>query len=58
MAALLTHMLRTAIPTVTCVSYGCPSCVDAATADLLRSHVLTVINHDDVISRITPQSIR
>lgn len=57
-AALVTYMLRTAIPNIQCVTYGCPSCVDAVTADLLKNHVLTVINHDDVISRITPHSIR
>ncbi len=57
-AALLTYMLKSAIPNIYCVTYGSPSCVDAATADVLKSHVLSIINHDDVISRITPQSIR
>eukprot|EP01034_Spumella_vulgaris_P023030 gene23030-29219_t len=57
-AALLTYLLKTSIPSVQCIAYGCPSCVDAVTADVLRGHVLSVINHDDVISRITPQSIR
>lgn len=57
-AALLTYMLQSAVPSVQCVTYGCPSCVDASTSDLLRSRVLSVVLHDDCISRITPQSIR
>lgn len=57
-AALLTYMLQSAVPSVNCVTYGCPSCVDAATSDLLRNRVLSVVLHDDCISRITPQSIR
>ncbi len=57
-AALLTYMLIGVAPNVACVTYGCPSCVDAATSDLLKSRVLSVVLHDDVISRITPQSIR
>jgi len=57
-AALLTYLLSGVAPTVQCVTYGCPSCVDAATSDLLKDRVLSVVLHDDVISRITPQSIR
>lgn len=57
-AALMTYMLQSAVPNVNCVTYGCPSCVDAATSDLLKERVLSVVLHDDVISRITPQSIR
>lgn len=57
-AALLTYMLQNAVPSVQCVTYGCPSCVDAATSDMLRGRVLSVVLHDDCISRITPQSIR
>lgn len=57
-AALVTFMLQSAIPSVSCITYGCPSCVDAATSDLLRKRVLSVVLHDDVISRITPQTIR
>jgi hypothetical protein len=57
-AALVTFMLQSAIPSVSCITYGCPSCVDAATSDLLRRRVLSVVLHDDVISRITPQTIR
>uniref|UniRef100_A0A7S3H6I2 sn-1-specific diacylglycerol lipase n=2 Tax=Spumella elongata TaxID=89044 RepID=A0A7S3H6I2_9STRA len=57
-AALMTYMLQSAVPNVNCITYGCPSCVDAATSDLLKERVLSVVLHDDVISRITPQSIR
>ena len=57
-AALLTYMLQTALPTVRCITYGCPSCVDAVTSDILRERVISVVLHDDVISRITPQTIR
>lgn len=57
-AALLTYLLAGVAPTAQCVTYGCPSCVDAATSDLLKGRVLSVVLHDDVISRITPQSIR
>jgi hypothetical protein len=57
-AALLTFILQDAIPSVTAITYGCPSCLDGATADILKGRVLSVVLHDDVISRITPQSIR
>jgi hypothetical protein len=57
-AALLTYLVQGTIPNVNCVTYGCPSCVDAATSDLLKRRVLSVVLHDDVISRITPQTIR
>eukprot|EP01038_Epipyxis_sp_PR26KG_P009273 gene9273-12493_t len=57
-AALLTFMLLDIIGGVRCVTYGCPSCVDASTSDLLKSHVINIVLHDDVISRITPHSIR
>eukprot|EP00600_Ochromonadales_sp_CCMP1393_P006515 CAMPEP_0174954748 /NCGR_PEP_ID=MMETSP0004_2-20121128/599_1 /TAXON_ID=420556 /ORGANISM="Ochromonas sp., Strain CCMP1393" /LENGTH=1315 /DNA_ID=CAMNT_0016202601 /DNA_START=234 /DNA_END=4178 /DNA_ORIENTATION=- len=57
-AALLVYLLRMAIPNIQGVTYGCPSCMDAETADILRPYVISVVMHDDVISRITPQSIR
>ena len=40
------------------VIYGCPSFVDAATADVLKESVLSIVLHDDIIPRVTPQSIR
>lgn len=45
---------------VRCITYGCPSCVDATIADMLAENgrVTSVVLHDDVICRITPQSIR
>jgi hypothetical protein len=72
-AALVVHMVKEAIEKrqIECPSgrilqqcdirgivYGVPSFVDAATADSLHSSVLNVILHDDIIPRITPQSIR
>lgn len=59
-AALLTFLLEGCMPSIQCITYGCPSCVDSLTADLmLRSRrVLSVVLRDDVICRITPQSIR
>ena len=57
-AALLTFLLMDYAPGATCVTYGCPSCVDASIADSLRGRVVNIVLHDDVISRITPQSIR
>lgn len=41
-----------------CYAYAPPSFVDAATADKMASFVTTVILHDDIIPRVTPQSIR
>jgi len=55
---MLTCLLEAMIPTVRCVTYGCPSCVDAKTSDFLSNRVLSVVLHDDIISRVTPQSIR
>lgn len=69
-AALMTYLLKyggysdgsggenISIPDVQGFTYGCPSCVDAETSDILRSNVVSVVVGDDVISRITPQSIR
>jgi hypothetical protein len=43
-----------------CVAYGSPSCVDASMSQLLASRcgVINVVNHDDVLCRITPGSLR
>lgn len=57
-AAMVTFLLQNYIPTVRCVTYGCPSCVDAKISDDLHYNVLNVVLHDDIISRVTPQSIR
>eukprot|EP01035_Chromulina_nebulosa_P021317 gene21317-27619_t len=57
-AALLTYLLMSSIPSIRCITYGCPSCLTAEIADELKSKVLTIVLHDDVISRITPKSIR
>ncbi len=64
-AAMLTYLLMSVKKwsrplDIKCVTYGCPSCVDATIADLLaeKGVVISAVLHDDVISRITPQSIR
>jgi len=59
-AALLTSLLEGWIPSIRCITYGCPSCVDSLTADLMLKsrRILSVVLRDDVICRITPQSIR
>ena len=54
---MLTHLLKDAVPDVRAVVYGCPACLDAQTADCMKDRVLTVINHDDIICRITPQRL-
>lgn len=51
-------MLRDRIPDIKCITYGCPSCVDSVISDELKDCVTSVILRDDIISRITPQSIR
>lgn len=64
-AAMLTYLLLSVKKwsrplDIKCVTYGCPSCVDATIADLLAENgvVISAVLHDDVICRITPQSIR
>jgi FYVE zinc finger/Lipase (class 3) len=57
-AALLTYLLKPTIPSIKCVVYGAPCCMTAELADELKEYVLTVVLHDDVISRLTPLSIR
>jgi hypothetical protein len=57
-AALMVYLLQHCIPGISAVTFGCPSCMDGETSDALRSRVLSVVMHDDVICRITPQSIR
>lgn len=62
-AAMLTYLLVSTstgspIPSAHAVTFGCPACISADIADELSKHVLAVILRDDVIARITPQSIR
>lgn len=57
-ACLLLELLRTRCPAVRAVVYGCPSCVDRETAEMLRPRVLSVVLRDDFICRVTPHSIR
>ena len=46
------------LPTFRCVTYGCPSSMCARLAEKMNGYVTSVVLHDDIISRITPQSIR
>lgn len=57
-AALLTYLLKGKIPNIKCVTYGCPPCMTSVLADELRSFVKSVVLHDDIVSRLTPESIR
>jgi len=65
-AALVTLLLRrfvtlTQLGDPKCISgvtYSCPSFVDERTADLLLPCVTSIVVRDDVVSRITPASIR
>eukprot|EP00596_Hydrurales_sp_CCMP1899_P009831 CAMPEP_0119037604 /NCGR_PEP_ID=MMETSP1177-20130426/6057_1 /TAXON_ID=2985 /ORGANISM="Ochromonas sp, Strain CCMP1899" /LENGTH=1390 /DNA_ID=CAMNT_0006999107 /DNA_START=105 /DNA_END=4274 /DNA_ORIENTATION=+ len=41
-----------------CVTYGCPSSVCTRLAECMNRYVTCVVLHDDIISRITPESIR
>lgn len=56
--ALVTSMLRKVSQHVHCIGFGSPSFVDAITADDMRDYVTNIILHDDVIGRVTPNSIR
>lgn len=50
-AALLIEMLKPRIPTIRGVLFGCPNCVDKKTADSLKDCIISIILHDDFISR-------
>lgn len=59
-AACLTLLIKRALPmiTVKAVVFGCPSCLSSTLSDQLRVNCVSVILRDDVVTRITPQSIR
>ena len=57
-ASIATYLLAPRIPNVRCVTFGCPSCVDSSVAEELKTRVTSWVLHDDIISRLTPQSIR
>ena len=46
------------VRTFRCITYGCPSSMCERLADRMAGYVTSVVLHDDIISRITPQSIR
>ena len=41
-----------------CITYGCPSSMCNTLAESMTPYVTSVVLHDDIVSRITPQSIR
>ena len=45
-------------PDIRCITYGCPSSMCDRLADSMTGYVTSVVLHDDVVSRITPESIR
>ena len=73
-ASILTYLLSRILPMLSasvpgvrpgirpgglqCITYGCPSCLEEKLSHSLRPYVTTVVLHDDVISRVTPNSIR
>ncbi len=68
LAAMVTLCLRIAFsslfslsltaPTLRCFSFSPSACLDASTADALRPCVTTIVLHDDLVPRLTPQSTR
>lgn len=56
--AMMTYLLKDHIRNIKCFTFASPSCVDSTIADELRDRVTSIVLHDDVICRITPQSIR
>ncbi len=56
--AMTTYLLKDHIHNIRCFTFASPSCVDSTIADELRDRVISIVLHDDVICRITPQSIR
>ena len=56
--SLLRSQKKFFLDTFRCVTYGCPSSMCARLAEKMNGYVTSVVLHDDVISRITPQSIR
>ena len=71
-AALLCHLLRTHLQATRpdndgnikgaincrCITYGCPSSMCRKVAYDMTGFVTSVVLHDDIVSRITPESIR
>ena len=58
-ASLVAYMLHeVGISNMHCYSYAAPSFVDEITASKMSPFLTQVILHDDIIPRVTPQSIR
>ena len=57
-ASLATYLLASSVPSIRCITFGCPSCVSSSVAEELKTRVTSWVLHDDIISRLTPKSIR
>eukprot|EP00996_Jenningsia_fusiforme_P001511 NODE_238_length_2630_cov_28.724525_g216_i0.p1 GENE.NODE_238_length_2630_cov_28.724525_g216_i0~~NODE_238_length_2630_cov_28.724525_g216_i0.p1 ORF type:complete len:812 (+),score=146.62 NODE_238_length_2630_cov_28.724525_g216_i0:63-2498(+) len=57
-AALLTVMLRKTIAEIECYAFGTPACVDLGLAVESEDCVISVINHDDIVPRISAEVIQ
>lgn len=58
MAALVAYLLRRFIPEVRALCYSPPSVLSRGLADEMNDYVVSCTLHDDIISRVTPDSIR
>jgi len=57
-ASLFTHLLRPQIDTLKAFCYGTPSCVDEQLMGVVLDCVVSVVNRDDVVPRLTVQSVQ
>jgi hypothetical protein len=57
-AALVAYLLRRFIPEVRALCYSPPSVLSRGLADEMNDYVVSCTLHDDIISRVTPESIR
>lgn len=56
-AALLTIMLRPQISNLVCYAYGTPACVDERLMASTFDCIVSVVNRDDVVPRLTVQNV-
>lgn len=57
-SALVALLLRDYIPDVHAMAYSPPCCISSGLADELEKITTTCVLHDDIICRVTPESIR
>ncbi|CAE7255940.1 Dagla [Symbiodinium natans] len=56
--ALLTLMLRPHISTIFCYGFGTPACVDEALLPSLLTCMVSVVNRDDIVPRLSVRSVQ